>query len=186
MKRSITGIANAIATRIRLELLRLKLGSNLRFENVQHFALSTELNINKGAMITFGNRVYFRRGCALKVREGAKLELGNGVMFNNNCIIGCRDHISIGDGTVFGPGVYIYDHDHDYRSGLHSQRYLKSSIRIGKNCWIGAGTIILRSTTIGDNCIVGAGCVIKGCYPDNQLIVQKRETIVSKFTTHID
>ncbi|MGM9929627.1 MAG: acyltransferase [Bacillus sp. (in: firmicutes)] len=178
MKRTITGIANAIVTYIRLELLRFKLGSNIKFEKVQHFAFSTELNIDKGAMIALGNRVYFRRGCALKVREGAKLELGNGVMFNNNCIIGCRDRISIGDGTVFGPGVYIYDHDHDYRNGIYNQMYLKSPIKIGKNCWIGAGTIILRGTTIGDNCVVGAGCVIKGCYPDNQLIVQKRETKV--------
>ena len=47
---------------------------------------------------------------------------------------------------------------------------------IGKNCWIGANTIILKGTIIGDNCVVGAGCVLKGKYPDSTIIIQKRIT----------
>lgn len=178
MSRSISGICNALLTRTRLLRLKYKHSGRIRFEGIQHFASSAEMNITHGAEIFFGRGVYLRKGCSLKVRENAKLELGAGVMLNNDCIIGCHDRITVGDGTVFGPGVYLYDHDHDYRGGLHDSKYYTSPIVIGKNCWIGAGTIILRGTQIGDNCVVGAGCVLKGEYPANQLIVQKRETTV--------
>ena len=47
-------------------------------------------------------------------------------------------------------------------------------IIIGKNCWIGAGAIILKGSKIGNNCTVGAGAVIKGTYADNSLVIQKR------------
>ena len=41
---------------------------------------------------------------------------------------------------------------------------------------IGANCVILRGTKIGDNCVVAAGSVIKGEFPANTLIYQKRET----------
>lgn len=53
-------------------------------------------------------------------------------------------------------------------------------MNIGKNCWIGANTVILRGTTIGDNSVIGAGCVLKGEYPAGAIIIQKRETTIIK------
>ena len=82
----------------------------------------------------------------------------------------------IGEGTEFGPSVYLYDHDHDYRVGLKEEKFLSAPVVIGKNCWIGANTVILRGTVIGDNCVIGAGSVIKGCFPDKSVIVQRRTT----------
>lgn len=93
-----------------------------------------------------------------------------------------HNHIIIGDRTRFGPNVLIFDHDYEYkdRESFLSGRHNTSSIVIGKNCWIGAGTIILRDTVIGDDCVIGAGCVIKGKYPKGSLVVQKREERVSE------
>lgn len=186
MKRSISGITNVLWTKFRLFRLKLKLGKKLQYQKREHFAASAELQFDKGATITIGKGVYLRRGCSLKIRKNAKLSIGDGVMLNNACIIGCHDSITIGDHTAFGPGVYLYDHDHDYRKGLDSGEYLTTPIKIGKNCWIGAGTIILRGTEIGDDCVVGAGCVLRGRYPDHSLIVQKRETTVSAIQKQTD
>lgn len=93
----------------------------------------------------------------------------------------CMDSISVGEGTVFGPSVYVYDHDHDYAVGIEKDEYKTEPVVIGKNCWIGANTVILRGTKLGDNCVVGAGCVIRGEYPDNTVIVQKRETVTKTY-----
>lgn len=60
-------------------------------------------------------------------------------------------------------------------------QYKTGSVEIGNNVWIGANTVILRETKIGDNCVVGAGCVLKGDYPAGTVIVQKRETTVTKY-----
>ena len=59
--------------------------------------------------------------------------------------------------------------------------YCYAPIIIGNDCWIGANTVILRGTKIGDNCVVGAGCVLKGVFPTNSVIVQKRQTSVEAF-----
>lgn len=82
------------------------------------------------------------------------------------------------EGVEFGPGVLIYDHDHQFsaESGVVEKEYKTAPIKIGKNSWIGANTIILRGTEIGKNCVVGAGSVIKGKYGDNCLIYQERIT----------
>ena len=86
--------------------------------------------------------------------------------------------VTIGKGTMFGPNVLVYDHDHNYKSanGISDNKFKVGNVKIGNNVWIGANTIILKDTEIGDNCVVGAGSVIKGKYPDNSLIVQKRNT----------
>ncbi|MCF0237315.1 MAG: acyltransferase, partial [Sphaerochaetaceae bacterium] len=104
------------------------------------------------------------------------------VKINYYCIIACQEEIEIGSGTEFGPSVYLYDHDHDYIKGLNSnsneENFKTAPIKIGRNCWIGANTVILRGTVLGDNCVVGAGCVIKGEYEDGAVIIQHRETKV--------
>lgn len=76
---------------------------------------------------------------------------------------------------MFGPGVMVFDHDHDYTYALSEDRYKEQSVIIGDNVWIGANTVILRGTTIGANSVVGAGCVLKGTYPSDSLIIQKKD-----------
>ena len=42
---------------------------------------------------------------------------------------------------------------------------------IGKNCWIGAGAIILPGITIGDNVVVGAGSIVTKDLPSDVVAV---------------
>ena len=46
-----------------------------------------------------------------------------------------------------------------------------ASVHIGKNCWIGAGAIILPGITIGDNVVVGAGSVVTRDLPSDVVAV---------------
>lgn len=55
-----------------------------------------------------------------------------------------------------------------------------AKVRLGKNCWIGANTVILRGTTIGDNCVIGAGCIVTGDIPSNSVYIQKRSTEINE------
>ena len=43
-------------------------------------------------------------------------------------------------------------------------------IKVGKNCWIGDGVVILAGSVIGDNCVIGANSVVKGCFGANSII----------------
>ena len=82
----------------------------------------------------------------------------------------------------------MFDHDHDFRRGgdMNGKYFRTGDILIGENCWIGAGTIILRGTKIGNNSVVGAGCVLKGEYPGNSVIFQRRNTEVEEIVHEID
>lgn len=116
----------------------------------------------------------------ISATNGGQLTLGSMVGVNRNSMIICHDRVIIGDNTIMGPGVCIYDHDHlfDSAEGVRRNEYISSPVTIGRNCWIGAGVIILRGTSIGDNCLIGAGCVVKGEYPKGSIIIQRREEVI--------
>ena len=44
-------------------------------------------------------------------------------------------------------------------------------VHIGKNCWIGAGAVILPGVNIGDNSVIGAGSVVTKDIPANTVAV---------------
>ncbi len=112
------------------------------------------------------------------VSWGGMLTIGKGCSFNRNTIVAARKQIKIGNGTLVGPNVCIYDHDHAFGpDGVIKDRMNYGAVTIGNNVWIGAGTIILRGATIGDNCVIGAGCVISGSIPPYSLVTSESRNI---------
>lgn len=150
----------------------------------QDFALTTRIYPHDGGRITFAKHIHAHSNTVFE-SEGGDLKIGEGCFFNNGCMIVSHERIEIGDYTCFGPNVLVYDHDHNYKTGvsLHDSGYKTAPIVIGKNVWIGGNSVILRGTVIGDNCVIGAGSVIKGHYEAGSIIVQKRtEEIKNTFS----
>lgn len=132
--------------------------------------------------------------CAIAGAGIINAENGGGVFLHENVSLSrgvqiyARKHVVIGSGTMLGNGTMIFDHDHDYMQpgGVRANKYIEEPISIGKNVWTGCNVVILRGTVLGDNCVVGAGAVIKGKYPDNSIIIQKREENVKVFRLQED
>lgn len=40
-------------------------------------------------------------------------------------------------------------------------------VKIGNDCWFGAGVIVCSGVTIGNNCVIGAGSIVTKDIPDN-------------------
>lgn len=141
----------------------------------------TEIEIGKKAKLSLGKMVRMRSGSKVRVRKEAIVKIGDNTFLNHGCMVISHEKIIIGKDVQFGPNVLIYDHDHDFRKkdGLKKLQYNTSPVEIGNNVWIGANVVILRETKIGDNCVIGAGSVIKGEYPDNTLIVQKKDFVTT-------
>lgn len=177
MGRKLNNVISVLHSTIRFGLFKMIRPHCLHISGIQRFSPNVVIEADRGSQLTIGRKVRVHSGAKIKIRSGAKLTIQEDVMMNYNAIIVCRDSISIGAGTEFGPNVLIYDHDHDYRAGLKNDLYKVSPVTIGKNCWIGANSVILRGTVLGDNCVVGAGSVIKGTFPDGSVIIQKRELI---------
>lgn len=85
--------------------------------------------------------------------------------------------IFVGENTGISKGTILLTHDYSIECGLiainktfsdYEVQFLKE-IHIGKDCFIGARSIILPGTVIGDNCIIGAGSVVSGKVPSNSI-----------------
>ena len=81
-------------------------------------------------------------------------------------------HIYVGDQTMFGPNVTLSTAGHPILPELREQVYqYNMPIHIGRNCWIGAGAIVLPGVTIGDNTVIGAGSIVTRDIPANVVAV---------------
>lgn len=175
-KKYIVGCLRIVVTDIRLLIGKLFNRSRLKFSPLTCLGFSDTVALSNNASIDFGRKLRTRGFCSFNAQENGKLIFGQNIFINKGCSFNCHKHIKIGDNCEIGPNVLIYDHDHDYKSsnGITNNLFLSKEVVIGRNCWIGAGTIVLRGTHIGDNCVIGAGCVIKGEYPSNSLVYQKK------------
>ena len=180
MRRQINNVISVVYSCIRMIILKLFHGKNVDVGIIERISPNVVLEVNRGGKLKLANKVRIHSGCKLKVRKGESLSIGKNVKVNYNCMVFCHDHIEIGADVEFGPNVLVYDHDHDFRhpDGLKADVFKTAPVIIGKNCWIGANTVILRGTVLGDNCVVGAaGSIIKGEYPAQSVIIQRRTTI---------
>ena len=99
---------------------------------------------------------------------GHHVHFGKKVYANFNLTLVDDTHIYVGDYTLIGPNVTIATAGHPILPSLREQAYqYNASVRIGKNCWIGAGAVILPGVTIGDNTVIGAGSVVTKEIPAN-------------------
>lgn len=103
---------------------------------------------------------------------GKFVHFGKNVYANFNLTLVDDTHIYVGDSTMIGPNVTIATAGHPILPVLREKEYqFNLPVRIGKNCWIGAGAIILPGITIGDNTVVGAGSVVTKDLPANVVAV---------------
>ncbi len=103
---------------------------------------------------------------------GKHCHFGNFVYANFNLTLVDDTHIYVGDYTLFGPNVTVATAGHPVLPELREKgSQYNAEVHIGKNCWIGAGAVILPGITIGDNVVVGAGSVVTKDLPDNVVAV---------------
>jgi len=104
--------------------------------------------------------------------EGHHVHFGHHVYANFNLTLVDDTHIYVGDHTMIGPNVTIATAGHPITPDLRAKNYqYNMPVHIGKNCWLGAGVIVLPGITIGDNVVIGAGSIVTKDLPDNVVAV---------------
>ncbi len=99
---------------------------------------------------------------------GRHVHFGSHIYANFNLTLVDDTHIYVGDCTQFGPNVVLATAGHPVCPELRERGYqFNAPIRIGRNCWLGAGAVVVPGVTIGDNVIVGAGSVVTRDLPSN-------------------
>ena len=101
------------------------------------------------------------------VSHGSYFQAYNGIIFDR--------------GSKFGPNVKFISSNHslDDRSKHESNH----PIYVGKNCWVGSGSIILPGVHLGDNSVIGAGSVVTKSVEANTIVAGNPAKILRKLTS---
>ncbi len=116
---------------------------------------------------------------------GRHVHFGKNVYANFNLTLVDDTHIYVGDYTMIGPNVTIATAGHPILPALREKAYqYNASVRIGKNCWLGAGVILLPGVTVGDNTVIGAGSVVTKNLPSNVVAVGNPCRVLREVNEH--
>ena len=139
------------------------------------------LSIKKGSRVKIGSKFRSRNYISIKAYDKCRLSIGNNCFLNDGCSINCQKNIKIENNVMFGQNVLLFDHDHDYKKNI--KNFIRSSITIGDNVWIGANCIILKGVKIGNNVVIAANTTVKEDIPDNTLYYQNKTYNAKKIGT---
>ena len=116
---------------------------------------------------------------------GHHVHFGNNVYANFNLTLVDDTHIYVGDCTMFAPNVTVATAGHPIDPDLRSKAYqYNMPVHIGRNCWIGAGALIMPGVTIGDNTVIGAGSVVTKDIPANVVAVGNPCRVMRPISEH--
>lgn len=116
---------------------------------------------------------------------GHHVHFGKYVYANFNLTLVDDTHIYVGDYTMLGPNVVLATAGHPILPELREQAYqYNMPVRIGRNCWLGAGVIVLPGVTIGDNTVIGAGSVVTKDIPANVVAVGNPCRVLREINEH--
>ena len=116
---------------------------------------------------------------------GHHVHFGKSVYANFGLTMVDDTHIYVGDYTMFGPNVVVATAGHPILPELREKAYqYNMPVHIGRNCWIGAGAIILPGVTIGDNTVIGAGSVVTKDIPANVVAVGNPCKVLREISEH--
>ncbi len=105
-------------------------------------------------------------------QSAAFCHFGRNVYANFGLTLVDDTHIYVGDCTMFGPNVTVATAGHPINAELRAQGYqYNMPVHIGRNCWIGAGAVILPGVTIGDDVVIGAGSIVTKDIPSGVVAV---------------
>jgi acetyltransferase-like isoleucine patch superfamily enzyme len=143
----------------RLRLLRA-IGNNIRWGESNVFPEGPSL-LRAPGEIVIGNECRLRGGpvrSRFVTGPHGRIELGNRVGINCGAEFYAEQSISIGDDSIFGIMVTIYDTSfHPVEEGEDTK---VAPVEIGTNVWIGRNATIFPGAKIGDHSVVASGSIV--------------------------
>lgn len=142
--------------------------------------------------VIIGDRVVLGRNTRIEctgslesIGEGVKV--GDRTTFGSDCYFGAAGGIEIGNDVVAGQYIRFHSENHnfdDLNMLIRDQGVSHKGIKIGNNCWIGAGVVFLDGAELGDGCVVAANAVVNKKFENNSVIAGIPARVISKRGDH--
>ena len=163
-----------------MKLTKVQYGKNLKLKGIPVIYNTSGAKLQIGNNVTVNSSFLsnlvglYQRTIIVTRTPQAELIIGDNVGISGATIY-ARGSIKIGDNTLVGGNAKIFDNDFhpleiEARNKDIKEKIGTRPVVIGKNCFIGGNSIILKGTVLGDGCIVGAGAVVSGQFEDNCII----------------
>ena len=111
---------------------------------------------------------------------GTNIHFGPNCYLNFNCTFLDVCKITIGARTLFAPNAQVYTATHPLDPIERRAAEFSKPVKIGDDCWIGAGAIILPGVTIGNGVTVGAGSVVTKDVEDYVVVAGNPAKIIKR------
>jgi acetyltransferase-like isoleucine patch superfamily enzyme len=145
---------------------------------------------NAGAMV-IGRDVYIGRRSWLvapaRTAGAVAIRIGDGSALGEGATVSAVNEVIIGKSVLFGPRVWVSDHNHEYRDVrrpiLEQGWTLGGRVEIEDHAWIGAGAVIVgaRGLTVGRGSVVGANSVVLHDVPAFTVMAGNPARAVSRY-----
>ena len=143
------------------------------------------IKTDSSSTIEFNNYIAIHNYVSLLAEDGAKIILGERVFIGDYSTLRAhRATIEIGAHTMIAQQVKLVSTNHYYKDKnklIHDQDIdeNKIGIKIGDDCWLGAGCAVLPGVTIGKGAVVGANAVVTKDVPEYAVVVGNPAKIIS-------
>ena len=158
---------------------QIKLGVQCRIQ--PRVILNGRSNL-KDFGVNFGPETYLKENCYFDA-YGGFIEIEGQCAFAQNTIIHGGGGVRIGRRSIFGANCYIIASNHSFGSRelpTMLQGDVRKGISIGENVWVGGNVTILDGVNIGRNCVIGAGTLVTKSVPENSVVFNKIEPVMRK------
>lgn len=143
----------------------VEIGQRTRLDDGVHLHL-------RGGTLHIGEAAVIREFVILRC-EG-ELIIGDKANVSHGCVIHCKQSVELGDLVGLAEHVTVVDSDH---AATGTDEYFLdrpvrvSPVRLGRNSFVAAKSVVLRGAQVGPNAVVAAGSVVPaGDYPGAWLI----------------
>lgn len=155
-----------------IEKKHLSIGEKSKLQDGVYIDALSKDGVIIGKYVVIGRET--RMECTGSLQEvGEGIRIGDRTTFGNECIFGAAGGIEIGNDVVAGQYIRFHSENHNYgeiKKLIREQGVTHKGIKIGNNCWIGAGVVFLDGAKLGDGCVVGANAVVTKEFPQNSVI----------------
>jgi len=154
---------------------------------------SCDLERKMARYMAIGEEVMLKRGVWLNIPDAPASDqpaiiLESRCNLGPRCILSAQNQIHIGRNTIFGPAVFLTDHNHGFEDVAQPIRDQGTTaggkIRIGRDCWIGYGAAIVCGggmLELGDHCVVAANALVTRSFPAYSVIAGNPARVVKQF-----
>ena len=151
------------------------LGAGSRIDCPEMIVGGAGLHVGDGVRIWAHARIE----CIRTSGYSGEIHIGSGTSAQLYLHCGAAGRVEIGCNVLIAGRVYISDHDHDWPAGGH--KLVVAAVRIGDQCWLGEGSVVLKGVTLGEGCVVGANAVVTKSAPAWSMLVGSPARIVKRF-----